>query len=230
MKKMNKINSAILLGAGFGTRMKPLSNITPKPLIEVCGKPQIRYIFDTIVDAGIENIFVNTHYLSDKMADYFKDHDATLIFENEALETGGGVKNALNHLGDIFVVANTDSIVISDKQNFINKMIQEFDDSMDGLLLLIDKEKASNYTGTGDLNIEENGNVIRNSNGKYVFCGVQILRKSCFYDTPDGAFSLNLIYDKLQKKGRLKTLIHTGNWYHISTPQDVDIVNKKGKL
>ena len=227
---MKKINDAILLGAGFGTRMRPLSKTIPKPLIEVCGQPQIRYIFDTIVDSDIDNIFVNTHYLSDKMIDYFKDLDATLIVEDKLLETGGGVKNILNYLDDIFVVANTDSIVVPNKYNFINEMIKEFDDSMDGLLLVIDKDKASNYTGTGDLDIGENGNVILDSNGKYVFCGVQILRKSCFDDTPDVAFSLNLIYNKLQKKGRLKTLIHTGKWYHISTPQDVDAVNKKGQL
>ena len=227
---MKKINNAILLGAGFGTRMMPLSKTVPKPLIEVCGQPQIKYIFDTVADSKIKNIFVNAHYLSDKMVDYFKDLDVTLIVEDKVLETGGGVKNILDHLGDVFVVANTDSIVIPDKNNFIDEMIQDFDDSVDGLLLVIEKEKANNYTGTGDLDIGENGNVIFNPNGKYVFCGVQILRKSCFDDTPDGAFSLRLIYDKLEQKNRLKALVHTGKWYHISTPEDVDAVNKKGKL
>ena len=139
---MKKINNAILLGAGFGTRMMPLSKTVPKPLIEVCGQPQIKYIFDTVADSKINNIFVNAHYLSDKMVDYFKDLDATLIVEDKALETGGGVKNLLDYLGDVFVVANTDSIVIPDKNNFINEMIQDFDDSIDGLLLVIEKEKS----------------------------------------------------------------------------------------
>lgn len=231
---MVKINHAMLLAAGFGTRMQPLSNATPKPLIEVGGKPQIRYIYDTIKSAGVENVVVNAHHLHEQVVEYFKPLGATVIVEDEILETGGGVLNALDSLGDVFVVSNTDSIVIDNNQNFIKKMADNFTDDIDALLLMVDKTNATNYTGTGDVDIDENGNITRNKNGGYVFCGVQILRKSAFDGMVNGNFSLNVIYDKLVQAGRLKAMIHTGDWYHISTPEDVkkanDISVKNGGL
>ena len=224
---MVKVNSAMLLSAGFGTRMKPLSDTTPKPLIEIGGQAQIKYIYDTVVGAGIENIVVNAHYHSQQVVEYFSDFkNTTVVVEDEILETGGGVLNAIDKLGDVFVASNTDSIVVDNNKNFINHMIDNFTDDIDGLLLVVDKSQATNYTGSGDLDIDDGGNIVRNENGQYVFCGVQILRKSAFDDLPQGKFSLNVIYDKLIVAGRLKGLVHTGDWYHISTPDDVERVNK----
>ena len=224
---MVKVNSAMLLSAGFGTRMKPLSDTTPKPLIEIGGQAQIKYIYDTIVGAGIENIVVNTHHHSEQVISYFAGFkNTTVVVEDEILETGGGVLNAIDKLGDVFVVSNTDSIVIDNDKNFINYMIDNFTDDIDGLLLMVDKTQATNYTGSGDVDIDELGNITRNENGQYVFCGVQILRKSAFDGLEKGKFSLNVIYDKLIVAGKLKAIVHTGDWYHISTPDDVERVNK----
>ena len=224
---MVKINHAMLLAAGFGTRMKPLSDTTPKPLIEIGGQPQIKYIYDTVTNAGIENIVVNAHHHKEQVVSYFADFkNTTVVVEDEILETGGGVLNELDNLGEAFVVSNTDSIVIDNNKNFINHMIENFTDDIDGLLLMVDKTGATNYTGSGDVDIDELGNITRNQNGQYVFCGVQILRKSAFEGVSSGNFSLNVIYDKLIGAGKLKAIVHTGDWYHISTPEDVEKVNK----
>ncbi len=228
---MKTIKKAMLLSAGFGKRMLPLTKKTPKPLIRVNQIAQIDYIVDGFLKAGINDFIVNTHYLGVKIKNHFKNHHLLLnsgqvkiISEDEILETGGGVLNAIDFLDHVFFVSNTDSI-ISDVDKSICRMIGIFDSTMDGLLLLVPKTRAIGYLGGGDFSINKSGILSRDKSGDYVFCGLQILRKSVFSQEQKRSFSLNIIYDKLLKKGRLKAYVHTGQWHHISIPSDVKRAN-----
>ena len=219
----------MLLSAGLGSRMTPLSDTCPKPLLHVGGRPQIDYMVDSFERAGIEKFVVNAWYLSEQVQKHFIDKENTVVLvEDERLETGGGVKNALskccNILNDVFFVANTDSIII-DAHVSMARMLDMFDDTMDALLLVIPKSKATGYVGGGDFSIHSDSILARNTSGDYVFSGVQIVRRSLFEDTPNGSFSLNVVYNKALEKGRLKGFVHQGDWYHISTPSDVEKMN-----
>ena len=215
----------MLLSAGLGSRMAPLTNTCPKPLLKVGGRPQIDYIVEGFKSAEVNNFIINAWYLSDQIQAHFRQKiNSTVIVETERLETGGGIKNALPYLDNIFFASNTDSIICNVDLS-IKKMQDMFDNTMDGLLLLVPKINATGYIGTGDFSLNTDGTIVRNSNGEYVFSGVQILRKSAFNETPNGAFSLNILYNTLLKKGKLKGCIHYGGWYHISTPSDVEKAN-----
>ena len=221
----NMIKSAMLLAAGIGSRMAPLTDTCPKPLLKVGKQSQIDYIVNSFSTAGVEKFIVNAWYLSEQVQEHFKGREnVTVIVESERLETGGGVRNALPYLSDVFFVANTDSVIMNADVSILH-MQESFDETMDGLLLLVPKANATGYIGGGDFSIMKDGTLVRDSNGGYVFSGVQILRKHVFSNTQEGSFSLNVIYNKLLEQGRLKGTIHKGAWYHISTPNDVEKTN-----
>jgi len=219
------IDTAMLLAAGFGTRMQPLSDSCPKPLLKLAGISLIDWTLNRLRRDGIKKFVINIHYLPDQMRAHFAaQNDVTLIHEDPILETGGGVKNALNVLGDNpFFVVNTDTIVTNGTEPVIAQMQQAWDGGhMDFLLLLQDRAHAFGYDGKGDFVLTDEDHVARRSKddfAPYVFTGSQILNPKVFKDSPDGAFSLNLLYDKALEKGCLNAVVNQGGWYHIGTPE-----------
>ncbi len=236
------IDTAMLLAAGFGTRIRPLSDDCPKPLLKLADKCLIDWTLDRLRLDGIRRFIINSHYLSEQIISHFSDqNDVEIIHEKQILETGGGVKNALSLLGDKpFFVVNTDTIITnatnisngyndSKNQPIIKQMQKIWYDNinrgnLDFLLLLHDRATAFGYDGKGDFNLENKCFIKRrqkNMLAEYVFTGTQIIDPCIFKNSPDGAFSLNILYDKSMANGRLKSVINDGGWYHIGTVKNL---------
>lgn len=218
------IESAMILAAGLGKRMRPLTNTLPKPLIPVAGKTMLERTFFHIKEADISNIVVNTHYLASQVEEaVFAFHPEALIsYEKILLETGGGIQKALPLLkGDSFFTLNGDSIW-SGSLSLKTMETGWNEDQMDALLLLVPRENAHGYEGRGDFFISEEGRLTRPSQGMrapYVYIGIQITQHQLFHGAPQGPFSVNVLWDKALDKGRLYGTIYQGEWFHISTPE-----------
>jgi len=215
---------AMVLAAGLGKRMRPLTDHVPKPMIEVAGRTLIDRTIDELESAGVEKIVVNTSYKAEILeAHLLKRSSPQLIFSREEtpLETGGGVARALSHFGETpFFAVNGDVIWLNGPESALHRLSAAWDNSMDALLLLNDVDTAVGYDGKGDFFVDAAGNIIRrrsDQKGPYVYAGVQILHPRLFQSCPDGAFSLNVLYDKAMKMQppRIRALIHNGFWLHV---------------
>ena len=221
----------MVLAAGLGLRLRPITNKTPKPLVKVAGHTLLDHTLDRLVAAGVERAVVNIHHLADQVEQHLdnrKDLEIIISSEtDEVLETGGGVKNALQHLGDEpFYVSNADVLWLNGPTPALGRMAERWNaDEMDVLLMLHSTVEAYGYTGNGDFSAEPDGKLGRKLEREvtpYLFTGVQILHPRNFEDTPDGVFSLNVIYDKANESGRLFGVIHDGEWFHIGTPDGLN--------
>jgi MurNAc alpha-1-phosphate uridylyltransferase len=218
---------AMILAAGLGQRMRPLTLTVPKPMIEVAGRSMIDRALDHLESAGIGEVVVNTAYLADILEAHLeKRSHPSIIFsrEDEPLETGGGVKNALPLLGDKpFFVINGDVICMNGDVPYLEQMADAWSDELDVLLLLHPVKDAFGYEGKGDFDLDENSNLIRKPTGShaYVFTGIQILHPRTFDTVNERVFSLNRIYAAAMSQipARMKGIVHTGEWLHIGDPE-----------
>ncbi|MAO92683.1 MAG: mannose-1-phosphate guanylyltransferase [Rhodospirillaceae bacterium] len=220
------ITTAMILAAGFGKRMRPLTETRPKPLVELCGSPLIDWTMARLRAGGLTRFVVNSHYLGDQIAAHFKDQpDVTLSPEEVILETGGGVKKALSALGSApFITANADIVWLDGPTPAVARMAKAFDpDIMDVLLLLHPVTTAAgDYTGVGDYTLDQMGVAARRVEQAvvpYLYAGVSVMTPGMFEGAPEGSFSLNWVFDRAEQAGRLYGLVHDGEWYHIGTPQ-----------
>jgi len=227
-----KPSKAMILAAGLGTRMRPLTDHLPKPLITVAGVPLIDYALNWLSASGINDVVVNSFYKADLLEEHLakRSHPTIQISREEPLlETGGGIKKALPLLGmQPFLSLNSDTICLDGKTSALERMAQSWDDaSMDVLLLLHPVRDAIGYQCPGDFFIGDNGVLRRRGNKKnapLVFTGVQLIHPRLFKNSPDGAFSLNILYNRgMSADGtlaRVKGLVHDGHWLHIGTPDE----------
>lgn len=222
--------TAMVLSAGYGKRMRPLTDDTPKPMLALNGKPLIGHVMDRLATAGVKRAVVNLHYLGDQIKDYLAAEDrldVTFTDEPELLETGGGVKNALAPLTetgtDPFYVVNSDAFWLDGYEDTLMRLAREWkDDIMDGLLLLHGTVESHGYTGPGDFVADPDGKLKRRPEmeiAPWLFAGVQILHPRIFDNSPDGKWSLNVVFDKAIESDRLYGVIHDGEWFHIGTPE-----------
>lgn len=221
---------AIVLAAGLGKRMRPLTDHMPKPMIAVGGKPLIDHVLDWLVDAGISSVVVNTHYMASLLEAHLRARGLpriTLSHEEMLLETGGGILKALPLLGDnAFFAVNSDTICRNGMCHALARLHQAWDDTtMDALLLLHPVMLAVGYEGQGDFSIDTDGSVIRKAHhatAPYVFTGIQMLHPRLFEQAPQGPFSMNLLYNRGMlpdgKLPRIKAIIHDGKWLHVGDP------------
>ena len=220
-----KPTRAMALAAGLGTRMRPLTLTVPKPLVVVAGRTMLDRALDHLRRQDIERIVVNTHWLAHCIRDHVAAaSDIVLSHEDEILETGGGVAKALPLLGDrAFFVVNCDIIWTDGDRPALSLLSDAWDDAaMDALLLLHPVDTAVGYEGAGDFYAEPGRPPRRRGTdptAPYLFTGVQILHPRLFDGAPTGKFSLNRLYDRALERGRLGAVIHTGNWYHVGTPE-----------
>lgn len=216
----------MILAAGLGLRMRPLTETTPKPLIPVAGRPLIAYARDTLYEAGIGHTVVNAHYLADQVAAYFAAApDVRVVRETALLETGGGIAHALAHLGGgPFFALNSDTICLSGREPALRRMAAAWDGQrMDLLLLLHPVARAIGYDGQGDfVRDAATGRFRRRRDdeaGDLVFTGVQLLHPRLFAGCPEGPFSMNDLYNARAGKGgwfeRIGYLVHDGDWLHV---------------
>ena len=218
--------TAMILAAGLGQRMRPLTNTLPKPLIPVAGKSMLERTFEHLKESGISKVVVNTHYLAPLIEEVIKTHypETLISHEKTLLETGGGIKKALPLLGeDAFFTLNGDSVWSHSQSLLTMKNIWD-EERMDALLLLIPREKAHGYEGRGDFFLSQEGQLTRlgeASSAPYVYIGVQLTSARLFKDTQEGSCSLNVLWNKAPEIGRLYGLVHQGDWFHISTPEDL---------
>jgi N-acetyl-alpha-D-muramate 1-phosphate uridylyltransferase len=218
---------AMVLAAGLGKRMRPLTDTLPKPLVPVAGRALIDRVLDRLEEAGIGRVVVNLHHFRPTLEAHLRQRAAPkLQFKPEAelLETGGGVKNALDLLGpDAFFVTNADVLWLDGKRSALGRLGEAWNDKeMDALLLLQRTTSAFGYEGSGDYFCDPLGRLRRrkgNEISPYIFAGIQILHPRLFAGAPDGAFSLNRLYNKAQEEGRLFGLVHDGRWFHVGTPE-----------
>jgi N-acetyl-alpha-D-muramate 1-phosphate uridylyltransferase len=224
---VSRITAAMIMGAGLGVRMRPLTDDRPKPLVTVAGRTLIDHSIDRLVGAGVTMIVVNLHYKAEMLrAHLARRHDARIIFSDETerlMDTGGGVVKALHHFcGNPFFILNSDSVWVEGPVAALPAMTRHWDaERMDGLLLLADMQTAMGYEGSGDFVLKAGGHVLRardHAGAAYAYPGVQIVHPRLFDDAPEGPFSTNLMWDRAIAKGRLFGTVLDGVWIHVGTP------------
>lgn len=222
------ITSAMMLSAGLGQRMRPLTLTTPKPLIQVAGRPIIDYGLQALRAQNIARVVANAHWLADQIENWACAQEPQVIVSDERaqlLDTGGGVTKALPLLGPApFFVLNSDSFWTEGAQPALARMAQRFTDEMDCLLLLSALPASLGYEGRGDFTMDAQGRLARrekNLVAPFAFAGAYLVRPTLFENAPEGAFSMNLLWDKALAKGRLFGLRHDGRWLHVGTPQAI---------
>ena len=223
-------NTAIVLAAGLGTRMRPYVGDVPKPLVKVGGKPLIDYGLDRLAEAGIERVVVNVHYLADTLERHLAARKAPRVVisdeRGELLGTGGGIAKALPKLGDApFFLINSDTFWLDGIKPNLGRLAKGFDaNTMDALLLLAPTAGSVGYSGRGDFAMAPDGRLRRRAEREvvpFVYAGAAILSPALFAHAPAGAFPLTLLFDRAAERERLFGLRLEGLWMHVGTPEAV---------
>ena len=216
---------AMVLAAGLGMRMRPLTDDRPKPMVIAEGRTLIDRTLDRLTEIDIREAVVNLHYLPDVLTAHLAERTTPKILWSDEtallMETGGGIVQALPQLGtDPFVAINSDNIWLG--EDALAPLTEEWrPDEMDALLLLVPVEKAIGYERTGDFSLDE-GRLVRRGErpaAPLVFTGAQIIAPHVFAGAPGGPFSLNIIWDKIIAEGRAYGALHRGGWCDVGTPQ-----------
>ncbi|HEX7848276.1 MAG TPA: nucleotidyltransferase family protein [Sphingomonas sp.] len=221
--------TAMVMAAGIGKRMRPLTATRPKPLVQVAGQALLDHVFDRLRAAGIKRAVVNVHYLADSLEAHLKNRvkgiDVVISDERqELMETGGGLVKARELIGDEpFVVVNADNLWIDGPADTIKLLASRWDDEvMDALLLVVPLARAHNHGGLGDFHLDANGRITgRRKPGRvapFVYTGVQILSPRVIQDWPEGPFSTNLFWNRAIEAGRAYGFVHQGLWFDVGTP------------
>ena len=225
------ITRAFVLAAGLGTRMRPVTDTLPKPLVAVAGKPLLDHALDRAAEAGLTDAVVNVHWLAEQIEAHLARRTGpprlTVSDEREALlETGGGIRKALPLMGAApFVVLNSDSVWLEGPEPNLSRLIAAWDGArMDALLLVAPTTTSLGYEGAGDFLMAADGRLERRGERKvapFIYAGVAILKPALFADTPEGAFSLNRLFDKAIASERLFGMRLDGQWLHVGTPEAI---------
>jgi N-acetyl-alpha-D-muramate 1-phosphate uridylyltransferase len=230
MSKSARPTTAMVLAAGLGQRMKPLTDTLPKPMVKLAGRPLIDHVLDRLETAGITRAVVNVHYLADQLEAHLKSrkHPEIVISDERGvlLDTGGGVVRAMPKLGKApFVIHNSDSVWIEGLGNNLDRLFSMFDSQrMDSLMLVAPVSSSIGYDGAGDFNMDGDGRLMRQVAPRlapFVFTGVSIAHPRLFDAAPEGRFSLNTLWNRAIDKGRLFGMRLDGIWMHVGTPDAV---------
>ena len=222
------VTTAIVLSAGLGTRMAPANNGVPKPLVKLGGKALIDQVLDRHVEAGVTRVVVNVHHKANLIEQHLKARRRPSIEisdeREKLLDTGGGVRKALPRLGDgPFLIHNADSVWIEGVGSNLARLIQAWDDArMDCLMMLALASHSLGYHGRGDFAFESDGRIRRRRMEQelvpFAFTGVSLAHPRLFEGSPEGAFSLNLAWDRAIAAGRAYGIRMEGTWMHVGTP------------
>ena len=221
-------STAMVMAAGLGKRMRPLTDDRPKPMVALAGKPLIDHVLDRLRSAGVGKVVVNVHYLPEvlesHLADSATDFGVTISDERGLLlETGGGLVKAAPLIDcDPFLVINSDNFWVDGPADALKLLASSWDDSrMDALLLLVPHARAGNHSGQGDFHMDRFGRLRRRGRSRvapYVFTGIQIIAKRLLDGAPEGAFSTNILWDRAIAAGRCYGAVHQGLWFDVGSP------------
>ncbi|MBW8783532.1 MAG: nucleotidyltransferase family protein [Novosphingobium sp.] len=219
-------DTAMVLAAGLGKRMRPLTASRPKPLVRVAGKALIDHSLDRLVEAGVGKAVVNVHYLADALAAHVEMRAAPAVTISDErgllLETGGGMVKAQPLLPDPFFCVNSDNVWLDGPRNVFRELSEAWDPArMDALLLLVPHQRAHNYAGKGDFHLDPLGRISRPRPSRvapFVYTGIQLVAHRLLRDSPEGPFSTNLLWTRAIEEQRLYGVIHTGEWCEVGDP------------
>ena len=223
--------TAMVMAAGLGKRMRPLTATRPKPLIEVGGKPLLDHVLDRLRAAGVKKVVVNVHYLADAVEAHLasRDHGLEVRISDERpllLETGGGLIHAEPLIdADPFIAVNSDNLWVDGPADTLKLLASHWDDAkMDALLLLVPLARAENHRGMGDFHMDRSGRLRRRDKSHvapFVYTGIQMLSKRLLRDAPEGPFSTNILWDRAIEEGRCFGAVHQGLWFDVGTPKSI---------
>jgi MurNAc alpha-1-phosphate uridylyltransferase len=223
--------TAMVMAAGLGKRMRPLTATKPKPLIEVGGKPLLDHVLEKLRAAGVRKVVVNVHYLADAVEAHLasRAHGLEVVISDERsllMETGGGMVQAEALIdSDPFITANSDNLWIDGPADTLKLLASQWDDArMDALLLLVPLARARNHNGMGDFHMDRTGRLRRRERSHvapFVFTGVQMVSKRLLRDAPDGPFSTNVLWNRAIEEGRCFGAVHQGLWFDVGTPKAI---------
>lgn len=223
--------TAMVMAAGLGKRMRPLTATRPKPLVEVAGKPLLDHVLDRLRAAGVETVVVNVHYLPDALEAHLAARADGLKVRisderSQLLETGGGLVKAAPLIeDDPFLAVNSDNLWIDGPADTLKLLASHWDSKrMDALLLLVPLARAFNHAHLGDFHMDRTGRIRRRERPKvapFVYTGVQMLSKSLLEDAPEGPFSTNVLWDRAIEQGRCFGAVHQGLWFDVGTPEAI---------
>ncbi|UIP05978.1 nucleotidyltransferase family protein [Erythrobacter sp. SDW2] len=222
-------DTAMVMAAGMGKRMRPLTASQPKPMVRVAGKPLIDHTLDRLAEAGVAKAVVNVHYLADALEAHLAPRRAPVITISderaELMETGGGMIKALPHLPDPFFCLNSDNIWLDGPRNAFRELSDRWDpETMDALLLVVPHARAVNFDGMGDFHLDPMGRITRRKSGRiapFIYTGIQIVSHRLLRDAPTGKFGTMLLWDRAIGEGRLYGLPFTGLWFEVGAPQAI---------
>ncbi len=225
-------DTAMLMAAGLGKRMRPLTATMPKPLVCVAGRPLIDRALDRLEEAGVAKAVVNVHYLADAIEAHLgaRQRQPAIAFSDERehlLETGGGMVKAATDglLPDPFFACNADSVWLDGPRNAFADLTARWDpERMDALLLVVTHARAYNFDGSGDFYMDGSGQLRRKLPGRiapFIYTGIQLVSQRLLRDAPEGKFSTNILWDRAIAEGRLFGVAFTGQWYEVGTPAHI---------
>jgi N-acetyl-alpha-D-muramate 1-phosphate uridylyltransferase len=231
------VDTAMIMAAGKGTRMMPLTADRPKPLVEVAGVALLDHVLDHLRAAGVGKVVINAHYRAEQveqhMADHAADLDVTISDERDLLlDTGGGLIRALPSIGeDPFLCVNADNWWTDEGENAFRRLISAWDeDIMDVLMLVVPFAEANNSQGQGDFDMDDDGLLSRRKPGQrgaFVWTGIQMLSKRIIVNPPSEVFSTNVFWNRAIAEGRCVGLVHEGLWFDVGYPAAIAATEQK---
>lgn len=228
---MTKVETAMIMAAGLGKRMRPLTATRPKPLVKVAGKAMIDHCLDKLWEAGVMKVVVNAHYLPDALEAHLQSvnypFDIRISDERKQLmETGGGLVQAQALIDeDLFFCINSDNLWTDGPTNSLQRLVSRWDDqTMDALLLLVPQTSAHNYKGAGDFKLDDHGRITRrlpNRQAPFIYTGIQLVSKRLLRDAPEGPFSTMKLWERAIAEDRLFGIVHEGDWFEVGSPEAI---------
>jgi MurNAc alpha-1-phosphate uridylyltransferase len=225
--------TAMIMAAGLGKRMRPLTATRPKPLVEVGGKALLDHVLEKLVTAGVRKVVVNVHYLPEALEAHLGSQaqglEVAISDERDLLmETGGGMVKAAPLIdSDPFLALNSDNLWVDGPADTLKLLASQWDsDRMDALLLLVPQSGALNHGGMGDFHMDREGRIRRKERGRvapFVFTGIQIVSKRLLRNAPEGPFSTNILWDRAIEEGRCFGAVHQGLWFDVGTPAAIKL-------
>lgn len=214
----------MVLAAGFGTRMRPITDHVPKPLVPLAGRALIDHVIDRLAASGVKRVVINLHYKAPMIAAHLasrQDVEIRLSHEAELLDTGGGIKAALPLLDEVFYAVNADVFWLDGKVPALQRLERAWDpQKLDALMLLQRTTSAVGYEGPGDFFVDPLGQVRRRREREvapHLFAGIEILQRRLFDGEETGKFSINPLWNRAIAAHRLAAIVHDGEWYHVGT-------------